>query len=280
MGTPPLFYLTCLLYLVIVGWVIVLSFSNRYRQPGMAGMVGAMSVGMVVGVTIGASAPILWDATFFSATVIGVVTGASSGLIVGWGSGLVGILDGLLSGVMGGMMGAMLGVMVSVEEQHTLFHLLMLFSGGSLFLVFLLLRNKRGTPHFGRLDHLPTYALLICLFIIAGYLTPLPKKGVPFVNEGGQMMQITITARASAFMPSEVRLEKNKPVRIQLHNQDIEAHGLEWQGYNGAMFRLYAKPGEKVEGVFTPQKTGTFFLGCMIPGHREAGMTMKMEIED
>ena len=219
-----------------------------------------MAIGMVVGIAIGASAPIIWGYPFFTATLVGVVVGGSCGWIAGLGSGLIGMLDGLLSGVMGGMMGAMLGVMVPLEQQHVLFHLLSLFSGGTLFLVFLLLH--RGGRVKGNRGYIQQYILLISLFLLTSYVYPLPRDGPDSKLDGnieGQIIHVTVHAEEYAFIPSEARLVKDQPVVIQLHNKGRETHGFEWHDdESGPIFRLYAKPGEHVAGMFIPRTSGTF----------------------
>lgn len=282
MGTTLLVYITWVPYVAMISWIIMLTFYTRDLKNKMAGMAVAMAVGMVVGVGVGGSLPILWESSFFSATVIGVVIGGSCGLIAGWSSGLIGMLDGLLSGIMGGMMGAMLGVMVPMEQQHTLIHLLSLFSGGTLFLIFLLIRSEwvGMGGSFGRRYHLPTYFLLLSLFLIGSYAYPFPLDGK--VQQGhDQVIQVTVAAEEYTFTPTHIRLEKDKPVAIQLHNKGLEAHGFEWrEDGSTTVFRLYAKPGEQVEGMFIPRTTGTFLASCSLPGHKEAGMAIQMQVVD
>ncbi len=282
MGSTLLVYITWMLYLILVVWVMVFAFKSRQSKNKMAGMVAAMAIGMVVGLAIGASAPIIWGYPFFTATLIGVVVGGSCGWIAGLGSGLIGMLDGLLSGIMGGMMGAMLGVMVPSEQQHALFHLLSLFSGGTLFLIFLLLH--RGGQVKGNRSYIQQYILLLSLFLLTSYVYPLPQDGSNSKLDGNieeQIIHVTVHAEEFTFFPSEVRLVKDQPVVILLHNNGQETHGFEWRDdESGPIFRLYANPGEHVAGMFIPRTSGTFQASCPLPGHKEAGMAIQMQVVD
>jgi hypothetical protein len=129
-------------YAIIILWVLSFIYLFRDHFSTMAGMMSSMTLGMVTGLSFGTIIAVLHPDYFFQVTVISILFGGIIGTIAGIPIGLMAILDGLLSGAMGGMMGAMLGVMVASEWTNSIISVLVVFSGGLLFILFLMMQNE------------------------------------------------------------------------------------------------------------------------------------------
>lgn len=129
-------------YTIIILWILGFIYLFRDNISTMAGMMSSMTLGMVSGLSFGTIIAILYPDYFFQATVISILFGGIIGLLAGFPVGLLALLDGLLSGVMGGMMGAMLGVMVASEWTNSIISVIVVFSGGLLFILFLMMQNE------------------------------------------------------------------------------------------------------------------------------------------
>ncbi|QOY34263.1 hypothetical protein AWH56_016185 [Anaerobacillus isosaccharinicus] len=129
-------------YTIIILWIMGFIYLFRNNISKMAGMMSSMTLGMVTGLSFGTITAVLHPDYFFQVTVISILFGGIVGTIAGLPIGLLALLDGLLSGIMGGMMGAMLGVMVASEWTNNIISVIVLFSGGILFILFLMMQNE------------------------------------------------------------------------------------------------------------------------------------------
>lgn len=86
----------------------------------------SMAVGMVSGLTMGATIGGLSATHIFLAYTIGLFIGSSIGLITGIPFKHLGMLDGMISGLMGGLMGVMIGTMLSSSSLYWIIIFLML----------------------------------------------------------------------------------------------------------------------------------------------------------
>lgn len=129
-------------YTVIILWILSFIYLFRNHFSMMAGMMISMTLGMVTGLSFGSIIAVLHPDYFFQVTVISILFGGIIGTLAGIPIGLMAILDGLLSGAMGGMMGAMLGVMVASEWTASIISVIVVFSGGVLFILFLMIQNE------------------------------------------------------------------------------------------------------------------------------------------
>lgn len=108
----------------------------------MAGMMIAMTLGMTIGLSFGTSMGLIYPEHFFQMTVISILVGAIAGTIAGLSFNMIAVLDGFLSGAMGGMMGAMLGVMISSEFVNNAMNVIIVITGGIIFILFLMIQNE------------------------------------------------------------------------------------------------------------------------------------------
>lgn len=138
----------------------------------MIGMMVAMTIGMVLGLSFGVVIALLHPEHFFEVTVISILFGAIAGTVAGFPISIVAVLDGFLSGAMGGMMGAMLGVMVSGDEVNMVMNIMIVISGGALFILFLMLQGEINITDIGWKSFLFAKRLpLFLVIILAFYLT-------------------------------------------------------------------------------------------------------------
>ena len=88
---------------------------------------------------------------------------------------------------------------------------------------------------------------------------------------------ITFWAEEFAFYPGQVSLEAGETVNIELINEGLVDHALEFEGLEG--FHLHAEPGETVIGIFTAPDLGIYRIICPIDGHVDAGMVGTLEVD-
>ncbi len=55
-------------------------------------------------------------------------------------------------------------------------------------------------------------------------------------------------------------------------NPRVEGAGMEVERRGKDVVMVMLRPGQTASLRFTPKKTGTFEIGCTVPGHYEAGM--------
>ncbi len=128
-------------------------------------------------------------------------------------------------------------------------------------------------------------------------------------NAGTGEQQLTLTMTVFGFTPANVSLRAGAPVRLLLVNKDtiehefmvfetpksgmvsvdlhdwalersyflglsprVESAGVEVERREKDVVMVKLRPGETAFLRFTPRKTGAFAIGCLIPGHEEAGM--------
>jgi uncharacterized cupredoxin-like copper-binding protein len=121
--------------------------------------------------------------------------------------------------------------------------------------------------------------------------------------------QLTLTLTEFRFVPAQVAVRSGVPVQIQLVNRGAVEHEFmvfekpkagamsmdlhEWARERSYFLRANPRvegagvdverrgkdvvmvmlpPGKSATFRFTPKKTGTFEIGCLVPGHYEAGM--------
>lgn len=85
---------------------------------------------------------------------------------------------------------------------------------------------------------------------------------------------ITIYAVDMHFVPKASSIERPGRYTVRLVNTDELPHDITLP--DGT--RIYANPGETVEGDYTIGAAGVSFI-CAVPGHREAGMVGQISVE-
>ncbi|WNF36493.1 hypothetical protein RJD24_19035 [Bacillaceae bacterium IKA-2] len=143
----------------------------RKKISCMAGMMVAMTVGMVLGLSFGTIIALANPDHFFEVTVISILFGALMGTVAGFPISIMAVLDGFLSGAMGGMMGAMLGLMVSGEAINNTMNVIIVFSGGALFILFLMMQSEitikeKGIKNFFFVRRLPLFLAIVLAFYL------------------------------------------------------------------------------------------------------------------
>lgn len=169
-----------LLFSLVIIWIFSFVFMFRKKLSSMAGMMIAMTIGMALGLLFGAILAMVYPESFFKVTVISMLFGAMMGTIAGFPINMMAVLDGFLSGSMGGMMGTMLGAMISGDLAYNLINVIIVFSGGVLFLLFLMIQGEintklKGWKNFFFGVRLPLFILIMIVFYFSNQLT-LPNK--------------------------------------------------------------------------------------------------------
>lgn len=98
-----------------------------------------------------------------------------------------------------------------------------------------------------------------------------------------------LTASDHAFDRREVRIDKGQPVRVVLSNggsaeHDFVIQGLEATvtraGMHGQGLHAHTPPGKTDIVEFIPLQSGNYVAICTIPGHKEAGRKVAINVVD
>lgn len=100
------------------------------------------------------------------------------------------------------------------------------------------------------------------------------EEAAPAAVDGAP--EVAVTARSFAFEPSELTVTAGEPVNIALTATDL-LHDFVVEGED---FHLSADRDETATGALTIDKPGTYTLYCSVDGHREAGMTATLTVEE
>ncbi|BBH20772.1 hypothetical protein Back11_21170 [Paenibacillus baekrokdamisoli] len=104
--------LSMVLLVGCTGYTIMRIYKHRQLFSCMAGMMIAMTIGMIASIAFGTLIGLLYRPDLTTPTIAAVLFGMVCGYLSGKPIRLIAALDGMLAGIMGGMMGAMLGVMI------------------------------------------------------------------------------------------------------------------------------------------------------------------------
>jgi hypothetical protein len=113
--------LSVVLVLLFTGYNVFYTYKRREKLTCMAGMMIAMTVGMMSSLALGVVLGVTIQHDLTLSTIIAVLFGMGAGYLTGKPISLMAALDGMMAGIMGGMMGAMLGVMLVVSDTLVLF---------------------------------------------------------------------------------------------------------------------------------------------------------------
>lgn len=106
------------LVVLLTSYCIYYTYRQREQLTCMAGMMIAMTTGMMSSITLGTVLGILLNRDLTLSIIIAVIIGMISGYAAGKPITLMAAMDGLMAGVMGGMMGGMLGVMLLPHSSN------------------------------------------------------------------------------------------------------------------------------------------------------------------
>ena len=103
------------------------------------------------------------------------------------------------------------------------------------------------------------------------------RAGVPaqirLVNKGAVEHEFMVYEKPKAGMMS---MDMHEWARERSYflgvNPRVEGAGMEVERRGKDVVMVMLRPGQTASLRFTPKKTGTFEIGCMVPGHYEAGM--------
>ncbi|MBX8947044.1 MULTISPECIES: cupredoxin domain-containing protein [Lysinibacillus] len=308
MGFYQMFVLVSLMFLLLI--VIMVSRIMKKTIKPMQGMTISMFFSMNVGLTLGILFGVTFQGNLFYSTIISIILGASIGFLSGCNFGLLPMLEGLMAGLMAGMMGAMLGEMVDGGQSIVLIRIFLLLSIFTIFL-FALLPSKSQKTFQSQMGFLtPFFFSVFILFYFFGGI-PFAEKQINFIKDSSlvdhnlhsnaqnklekkEIKIISIETENMKYSPSEVILEKNQPVSLELINKDNIEHDIEvtiptsntissnnhvHHKKEENMIHLHVGPKNTEKMSFTPINTGEYQFVCTIPGHKELGMVGKFIIK-
>lgn len=114
-------YIAIISFLLIVcmaGYTMVLTYRYKAKLTCMAGMMIAMTSGMMSSLVLGTVIGSMAEGKMLIPTIGAVIAGMAIGYFTGIPITPMAGLDGMMAGIMGGMMGAMLGVMVTIQNPE------------------------------------------------------------------------------------------------------------------------------------------------------------------
>ncbi len=83
---------------------------------------------------------------------------------------------------------------------------------------------------------------------------------LPFALQGGQARTVDIHARAFAYDPGTIQVQRGDTVTIKLDSSDT-VHGLTIDGYD---VDIKAEPGQSAQATFVADHEGTFKFRCSV----------------
>lgn len=104
---------------------------------------------------------------------------------------------------------------------------------------------------------------------------------------GGGQGEVVVTASEFSFEPKEIKAKVGQPVTIVLKNAGAQQHDLtidgiqvtvDGQDKTGVQTELVGAGGE-TRVTFTPKQAGSYEFYCSVPGHKAAGMTGTLVVE-
>jgi uncharacterized cupredoxin-like copper-binding protein len=88
----------------------------------------------------------------------------------------------------------------------------------------------------------------------------------------------TVTMTEFKFDPANLTVKRGQEVVITLQNKGTVVH--DWNVQDLGVSSPKVQPGQSATVRFTPQRTGTFKIECLEPGHAEAGMVGQLTVTD
>ncbi len=277
----------------------------------MTGMMVAMALGMLVGLTGGLLARILYSGNLFFSTVLGMGIGLLAGFLVGLPVSIMAIMDGVLSGIMGGMMGAMLGEMILPQYQNSMIRVMLVIFVGMIVIILYMLQQETGFNRLFFINKIFHNPLLISIVFLLFFYTynhlyneldqdhnvPIKnphmshsmsnnKLSVSPLNSSTKMKKVVIEATEFAYFPKDFKLTVGQPVTLILKNSGEVEHDIEFENMKASLLQqshhgnhskdqtvhIHSSPGKTTEMKFIPVETGVFRFYCTVPGHKESGM--------
>jgi plastocyanin len=275
-----------MLLLNIFSWILIIGFTSyvilfthRYKDrfTCMAGMMIAMTTGMMSSLLVGSILGSLTQGQLVHPTILAVLVGMGVGYCTGIPISLMAALDGLLAGIMGGMMGAMLGVMVFSQSSSIMIGFVDVIFVVVMFLLIKLMKEEAGINSFktDRNERLFSrkwyiFPIILILFVIlakAGGIQALfgstPDSSVNPLDISEQKksyQEAVIIVGQNGYIPEEVKVKAGVPVKLRFQ-----------KGYPGGCLsyliikdfdiQKLLKQGETTV-EFTPKQPGSYSYTC------------------
>ncbi|WP_152393517.1 cupredoxin domain-containing protein [Paenibacillus guangzhouensis] len=295
--------LFAILFVLLAIWLISFTFTFRSQIPSMTGMMSAMTLGMTVGLVLGSMIPLWLPGLFFQSTVVSMMIGGLAGVIIGWPISLMAVLDGLLSGMMGGMMGAMLMFMMPEAYISVTVKIISILCSGILYVLFIMLQAEVGTELLKQRSFLvarpaPMFFVILVLLVIGlqvptdtrdarsplANLTPDASNtkhhhgnsALPEQHYDNADQELRVTASEFTFVPNNIQVRANQPIRLTLHNSGQMEHDFEVVGTD---IHIHAAAGKQISNIVQFTEPGTYEVICTLPGHQEPGMTATIQVD-
>ncbi len=229
-------YVSLLSVLLFTIYCIYYTYQRRKKLTCIAGMMIAMTVGMMSSVAIGVVLGVILNRDITLSTMIAIVVGMIAGYATGKPVSRMAAMDGMMSGIMGGMMGAMLGVMLTITMPIVMFvDLIFIFV---MFTLLKLIDEEAGVSRnekvkvterksfFGNPILVIAWIVLFgFLFYKMGYLD-VDKTSLDSVNETVQAtegengtQEVTINVKSNGYGPENVELKAGVPTKINFKAQ-------------------------------------------------------------
>lgn len=226
------------LVVLLTSYCIYYTYKRREQLTCMAGMMIAMTTGMMSSVTLGTILGVLLNHDLTFSTIMAVIVGMVAGYLTGKPITLMAAMDGLMSGVMGGMMGAMLGVMLLPNSSN-----LMILFVDFIFVIimFLLLKlideesaavKKENEPTRKPLITNPIFLVAVLAFMVVMAWDKIGQVVNTNANEGQSTTQTqiqkeisrnyqeaTITVGPYGYEPQNIKLKAGVPSIINFKTE-------------------------------------------------------------
>lgn len=95
---------------------------------------------------------------------------------------------------------------------------------------------------------------------------------------GGGGGGITVTATEFKFDPANLTVKRGQEVVVTIQNRGTVVHDWVIKDLNVQSPKI--QPGQSATVRFTPQRSGTFKIECIEPGHAAAGMVGQLTVQD
>lgn len=114
--------------------------------------------------------------------------------------------------------------------------------------------------------------------LVAAVVVVLPLLFSACAPGGGGGGGQTVTMTEFKFEPANLTVKRGQEVVITLQNRGTVVH--DWNVKDLNVNSPKVQPGQSATVRFTPNRTGTFRIECLEPGHAEAGMVGQLTVTD
>jgi heme/copper-type cytochrome/quinol oxidase subunit 2 len=275
--------ISMIMALGLTSYVIIFTHRHKKKITCMAGMMIAMTTGMMSSLLVGTVLGTMTNGQLVIPTIYSMIVGMVVGYCTGTPISLMAALDGLLAGIMGGMMGAMLGVMVFSQSSTLMIGFVDIVFVIVILLLIKLIKEETGMNQQDTVqtENKPfatilwflfpiTFLLLIAIFKINGekvlYDAIATPKDNASTDQAAVAMQRSgyqeaiITVEQFGYKPETVKVKKGIPVKLRFLKR-YPGGCLSYLIIKEFDIKQELKQGETTV-EFTPNQTGTFTYTC------------------